>query len=298
MSMTSDREKVSRKTVVAESVKMTRIEPEQAWWKIDLRELISFRELFYTLVKRDFTVKYKQTLFGISWALIKPLFSTFVFTMIFGKIGGLSTDGIPKPLFYLAGLSIWRYFDQSLVIGSGSLIGNQFLLTKTYIPRLVVPITSVFVGLIDLMIAVLLLVAMALLYGVPLGSTVAYLPLLTLMAALSALGPSLLFSALNVQFRDIRQLVPFIVQFWMYITIILPYSAVAEYLGGWKWLYGFNPMAAVVEGYRWCLFHAQMKGAPEFPLELLIPGLFSMVLMLAGGFFVFRRFESRFADVV
>jgi lipopolysaccharide transport system permease protein len=285
------------------------IEPPRGWSHIGLGEVWRFRELFGFMVWRDVKVKYKQTLLGAAWAILVPLMQMLIFSLIFGRLAGMPSDGLPSSLFYFAGLLPWTYFATALAMSSNSLVGNSQLLTKVYFPRLIVPASPCIAGLLDFAIAFLILVVMMIYYRVmfPLASLL--LPLLVLMALGTALAAGLFLSALNVKYRDIRYVIPFLVQMWMYCTVILPFSAIPERFGLWRYLYGLNPMAGVVEGFRWCLLHPHMsvekivsgetvKLPVEAPWILIAIGLAVLAVMLGGGLYYFKRMERQFADVV
>lgn len=274
------------------------IRPTKGWLALNLSELWEYRELLYFLVWRDIKVRYKQTLLGFGWAIISPLMLTVVFTLVFGRLGKLPTDGLPKPVFYMAGLVIWRYFAQSLTSASNSLVGNAGMLTKIYFPRLLIPLGSILTGAVDLAIALVMLsVVMAYFQTVP-ALTTLLLPVLILMTAATTLGVGLFFAALNVRFRDVRSLLPLLVQLWMYITVIVPFSRIPERFGDWRYLYGLNPMAGVVEGFRWCLLHSVDGASMEPPWALLAVGAPVTLMILMAGLYYFRRVESQFADIV
>ncbi len=274
------------------------LEPPGKWWRVDLAEIWMFRELFLSLVRRDFQVRYKQTILGPIWTLIRPLVTTVVFTVIFGKLGNISTDGLPEPLFYLTGITIWRYFEQASSIASHSLLANQTLLTKIYVPRLILPTSGVIVSLIDFSLSFGLLLILMLFYGVSLSWTIFWCPLLILLAILNALGFGLFMSALNVRFRDVRHFLPFLMQLWMFATIIVPYSRIEQTLGAWKWVYGLNPLGMIVEAFRWAVLQSAMEGHSPFPVELLPPGLAMTFVLFFAGFFVFKKMEHEFADII
>ncbi len=274
------------------------IRPAKGWLALNLKELWEYNELLYFLVWRDIKVRYKQTILGFGWAIISPLMLTVVFTLIFGRLGKLPTDGLPRPLFYMAGLVIWRYFSQALTATSNSLVGNAALLTKIYLPRLLIPLGTILTGLVDLAIALVMLgVVMAYFQTAP-ALTALLLPLLILMAAATALGVGLIFAALNVRFRDVRSLLPLLIQLWMYITVIVPFSRIPERFGHWRYLYGINPMAGVVEGFRWCLLNSVAGTTMNPPWALLAVGVPTSAAILVMGLYYFRRAESQFADIV
>lgn len=267
------------------------IEPSRGWVRLKLRELWEYRELIYFLVWRDVKVRYKQTVLGALWAIIQPLFSMVVFTVVFGRLAKMPSDGIPYPLFSYSALLPWNYFAQGLSSSSDSLVGSANLIRKVYFPRLVIPIAAVCGGVVDFLIAFSVLLLMMAWFGVAPTANVVWLPLFLLLALVTALGVGLWLSALNVQYRDVRYTVPFLVQFWMYTTpIVYPSSLLPE---PWKTLYGLNPMAGVVEGFRWALLGVKTPPGPMLGLSAAAAAL----LLISGAYF-FRRMEKNFADIV
>ncbi|MFP4581498.1 MAG: ABC transporter permease [Candidatus Sumerlaeia bacterium] len=280
------------------------IKPPRGWLFIDLKEIWQYRELFGFLVWRDIQIKYKQALLGIGWAIIGPLATTVIFTLIFGKLANMPSDGLPKPIFYMCGLVIWRYFSQAITFSSNCLVQNQALLTKIYVPRVIIPTSSVISNLVDFTVGFGMLILLMAFFKVwPPISSLLIIPL-TFMAMLTALGVGLLFSALNVKYRDIRHVVPFVTQLWMYCTVIVPYSEFVLWTKNQgfpqlRYLYGLNPMAGVVEGFRWALAHHVMP--PEKvtePWEILMVGLPVTIALVLAGLFYFKRVEGQFADLV
>ena len=255
-----------------------------------LRELWEYRELLYFLVWRDVKVRYKQTALGAAWAIIQPLFTMIVFSVFFGRLAGLPSDGLPYPVFSYTALVPWTYFATALAMSSNSLVDHARLITKVYFPRLLVPAASVLAGLLDLAIASTVLVGMILYYGIVPGPAVLLLPAFVILAAATALGVGLWLSALNVQYRDVRYTIPFLVQFWLFLTPVAYSSSLVP--ERWRALYGLNPMTGVVEGFRWALL-----GKADPPGALLFVSVASVILLLGGGLFYFRRMERRFADV-
>ncbi|HEX8135977.1 MAG TPA: ABC transporter permease [Pyrinomonadaceae bacterium] len=257
-----------------------------------LRELWDYRELIYFLTWRDIKVRYKQTALGVAWALIQPLFLMLVFSLFFGRLAGIHSDGVPYPVFVYTALLPWQLFAHALSESSNSLVRNERLLTKVYFPRLVIPISSVLGGLVDFLIAFVVLVGMMAYYRiVPGGWAILTVPLFVLLAVLTALGVGLWLSALNVQYRDVRYTTTFLIQLWFFLTpVTYPASLVP---GRWRPLYGLNPMAGVVEGFRWALL-----GRAEAPGALLLASIVAVVAVVAGGLYYFRRMEAIFADVV
>jgi len=267
------------------------IEPSRGWVGLKLRELWEYRELVYFLVWRDVKVRYKQTVLGALWAIIQPLFSMLVFTVVFGKLAKMPSDGIPYPLFSYAALLPWNYFAQGLSSSSDSLVGSANLIRKVYFPRLAIPVAAVCGGVVDFLIAFGVLLLMMGYFGVAPTANVVWLPLYLLLALVTALGVGLWLSALNVQYRDVKYTVPFLVQFWMYATpIVYPSSLLPE---PWRTLYGLNPMAGVVEGFRWALL-----GVKTPPGAMVWASAGAAVVLLVSGAYFFRRMEKTFADVV
>lgn len=269
----------------------TVIEPPKGWLGINLKEVWAYRELLGILAWRDVSVRYKQTVVGIGWAIIQPVMTMVIFTIIFGKFAKLPSDGIPYPLFSFCALLPWNYFSQSLSGSSDSLVGSAHLITKVYFPRLVIPLSRVFAGLIDFAIAFVILLGMMVWYRILPGAGVLFLPVFLLVAMLSAFGVGLWLTALNVKYRDVRFVVPFLVQFWLYASpVAYSTSLVPE---KWRWIYGLNPMAGVIEGFRWALLG---RAAPDF--EMMTVSLFIVMVILVSGLFYFRKMEQTFADIV
>jgi lipopolysaccharide transport system permease protein len=267
------------------------IRPPSGWASIGLRELWEYRELLYFLTWRDIKVRYKQTALGAAWAIIQPFFMMVVFSLFFGKLGGMKSDGLPYPVFVYCALLPWQLFAFALSESSNSLVGNQNLITKVYFPRLVGPISAVLGGLIDFAIAFVILLGMMAYYGIVPGVAVLTLPLFILLAIMTALGVGLWLSALNVQYRDVRYTIGFLTQFWLFATpVAYPSSIVPP---AWRALYGLNPMAGVVEGFRWALL-----GKADPPGALLAVSVAAVIVLLVGGLYYFRRMEQTFADIV
>ena len=268
-----------------------RIEPARGWTSIGFRELWQYRELLYFLTWRDVKVRYKQTALGAGWAIIQPFFMMVVFSLFFGRLAGIPSDGFPYPVFTFCGLLPWQLFAHALTESSNSLVGNQNLITKVYFPRLVIPIAAVLGGVIDFLIAFVILLLMMLYYGIVPGWAILTLPGFLLLALMTALAVGLWLSALNAQYRDVRYTINFLIQFWLFATpVVYPSSLIPE---KWRALYGLNPMAGVVEGFRWALL-----GKSEPPGLMLWVSISVVVLLLAGGLYYFRRMEQQFADVV
>jgi len=275
----------------ATDVPVIRIEPSKGWVSLKLNELWEYRELLYFLTWRDIKVRYKQTVMGAAWAIIQPFFTMVVFSVFFGRLAKMPSDGIPYPIFSYSALVPWTFFAQGLNQSSNSLVGSARLIKKIYFPRLAMPIATVLSGLVDFILAFVVLLAMMLAYGIMPTSNVLWLPLLLLLALVTSLGVGLWLSAMNVQFRDVHYIVPFIVQVWLFVTpIAYPSSLLSE---PWRTLYGLNPMVGVVEGFRWALL-----GTDTAPgLVVAFSSLVALVLLVSGAFY-FRRMEKTFADVV
>lgn len=273
------------------SIPTFRIEPERGWIAIGFRELWQYRELLYFLTWRDVKVRYKQTALGAAWAIIQPFFMMVVFSLFFGRLAGVPSDGIPYPVFSFCGLLPWQLFAHALTESSNSLVGSQNLITKVYFPRLVIPIAAVLGGMIDFAIAFVILLLMMLYYGIVPSWAIVTLPGFLLLALLTALAVGLWLSALNVKYRDIRYTINFLVQFWLFATpVAYPSSLIPEQ---YRAIYGLNPMAGVVEGFRWALL-----GKTEPPGSLLWVSIAVVTLLLVGGLYYFRRMEQEFADIV
>jgi lipopolysaccharide transport system permease protein len=268
-----------------------RIEPSRGWVSLKLHELWEYRELLYFLMWRDVKVRYKQTALGAAWAIIQPFFTMVVFSLFFGRLAGIPSDGVPYPIFSFAALVPWTFFANGLNQSSNSLVGSADLIKKVYFPRLAVPIATVLSGVVDFALAFLVLLGMMLYYGVIPTPNTLWLPLFFLLALVTSLGVGLWLSALNVKFRDVRYTVPFLTQFWMFSTpIAYPSSLLSE---PWRTLYGLNPMVGVVEGFRWALL-----GTNTGPGPIIVASSFAAVAIFVGGAFYFRRMEKTFADVV
>ncbi|HUF34952.1 MAG TPA: ABC transporter permease [Gemmatimonadales bacterium] len=266
------------------------IQPSSGWVPLRLGELWAYRELLYFLVWRDIKVRYKQTALGAAWAVIQPFFTMIVFSVFFGRLAKLPSDGLPYPVFTYCALVPWTYFATALTMSSNSLVDHARLITKVYFPRLLVPAASVLAGLVDLGIASVVLVAMLLYYGIAPTAAVVLLPVFVLLAAATAFAVGLWLSALNVQYRDVRYTISFLVQFWLFVTPVAYSSSLVP--ERWRALYGLNPMTGVVEGFRWALL-----GKAEPPGAMLLVSAGSVAVLLLGGLYYFRRMERRFADV-
>ncbi len=275
----------------AEAVPVTIIQPSRGWISLNLGELWKYRELLYFLAWRDISVRYKQTLLGAAWAIIQPFFSMIVFSLFFGRLANIPSEGVPYPIFNYTAMLPWTYFATAITASSNSLVGSANLLSKVYFPRLVIPVASVLPALVDFCIAFVVMLGMMLYYGIAPTWNALFLPAFLLLALVTALGVGLWLSAMNVQYRDVRYAVPFLVQFWLFLSpVVYPSSLVPEQ---WRLLYGINPMAGVIEGFRWALL-----GTGDGPGPMLAVSVGAALLLLVSGAFYFRRMEKTFADVV
>jgi lipopolysaccharide transport system permease protein len=282
---------VSRASAPTRPLPLTVITPPAGWVTLGLRELWAYRELLYFLVWRDLKVRYKQTGLGLAWAILQPVLTMVVFSVFFGRLVGVPSDGVPYPVFALAGLVPWTFFSYGLTQSSNSVVADQQLVTKVYFPRLAIPVATVLSGFVDFLPGFGVLLALMAYSGiVPLLSVLWVMPLL-LLAFVTALGAGLWLAALNVQYRDVRYTVPFISQLWLFATpVAYPSSLLGE---PWQTLYGLNPMAGVVEGFRWALL-----GTDTAPGPMIGVSAAAALLLLIGGMFYFRRTEDSFADVI
>ncbi|MEJ7848052.1 MAG: ABC transporter permease [Pyrinomonadaceae bacterium] len=266
------------------------IEPRRTSLAINWRDLWQYRDLLYILTVRDIKVRYKQTVLGILWAVIQPLFMMIVFTLFFGRLAGMPSDGIPYPVFAYAGLLPWIFFSNAVNTSGNSLVGNSSLITKVYFPRMIIPIAAVGAGLVDFVIAFGLLVLLMFYYGIGISASILMLPVLTLFTVFMAVGIGMWMSALNVKYRDIRYALPFVIQLWMFATpIIYPSSLVPD---KWRWLFILNPMAGIIEGYRSAIF-----GTPFDFTSLALSTVFILMVLIYSAY-TFRQMERGFADIV
>ncbi len=267
------------------------IRPSTGWVSLKLDELWQYRELLYFLVWRDIKVRYKQTTLGATWAIIQPFFTMVVFSLFFGKLAKIPSDGIPYPIFSFTALVPWTFFSTGLSNASNSLVGSSQLITKVYFPRLIIPIATVLSGIVDFWLAFLVLLGMMVFYGIYPTLSVLWLPLFLLLAFVISLGVGLWLSALNVQYRDVRYIVPFITQLWLFATpAAYPSSMLPQ---PWRTIFGLNPMVGVVEGFRWALL-----GTNNAPRPIIIVSSLAAIIILVSGAFYFRRTEKGFADLV
>lgn len=269
----------------------TVIKPSSGWLSLNLKEVWAYRELLFLLAWRDVSVRYKQSIVGIGWAIIQPLMTMFIFTIIFGTFAKLPSDGLPYPVFTYCALLPWNYFARSLGDSSDSLVGSSNLVTKVYFPRLILPLSKVFAGLIDFSLAFMILVGMMIWYRVTPTAGIFMLPVFMLVAMVSALGVGLWLTALNVKYRDVKFIVPFLTQFWMYASPVAYSTSIIPQK--WQWLYGLNPMVGVIEGFRWALLG---KTAPN--TEMMAVSLSILVVVLLSGLIYFKKMEQSFADII
>ena len=268
-----------------------RITPPSRWWELPFGELWDYRELLYFFVWRDIKVRYKQTAIGAAWAVLQPFLTMLVFSLFFGRLARIPSQGLPYPIFYYSALLPWMYFAGALQNATSTIVENQRLITKVYFPRLVLPFSSVLSGLVDFGISFLMFVAMMFYYRIRPDWALLMLPVFLLLSVLTALGVGLWLSALNAIYRDVRYVVPFLVQFWMFASpVAYPSSLVPA---RWRWLYGLNPMAGVIEGFRWSL-----TGHGDPPGRLVLVSASVVVVVLLSGVAYFQKMETLVADVV
>jgi lipopolysaccharide transport system permease protein len=268
-----------------------RIEPPRGWIELRLYEVWQYRELLYFFVWRDVKVRYKQTVIGIAWVVLQPLMTMGVFTLFFGRLAKLPSDGLPYPVFYFAALVPWAYFASALNSCTNIVVTNQHVITKVYFPRLILPLAAVCSPLIDFAIGLVIMLTLTLSFGIRPPATVLLLPVLILLAVLTALGVGLWMSALNALYRDVTSIIPFIIQFWMLASpVAYPSSLVPQ---RWRWLYELNPMAGVIDGFRWALTGYGVTPGPQ-----MLASAFAVMVVLLGGLFFFQRMEGTVADRV
>jgi len=270
---------------------ITRIEPQHGSFSLRLAELWNYRELLYFFVWRDVKIRYKQTAIGVVWVVLQPLLTMLVFTLFFGKLARMPSQGLPYPVFYFAAVVPWMYFSVALVTATNVVVEHQRMITKVFFPRLILPFSAVLSGLVDFAIGFVVLMIFTLSYGIRPTVSVLLLPLFLVLAVLTALGIGLWLSALNALYRDVRYLIPFLVQFWMLASpVAYPSSMVPE---RFRWIYGLNPMAGVIEGFRWAL-----TGKGQAPGSVLIASVTMVCLTALGGLLFFNRMEGSIADRV
>lgn len=268
-----------------------RIEPPRGWHALDVRDLWRRRELLYFFAWRDIKVRYKQTVFGAAWAVLQPVLMMVVFSVVFGHFAKLHSEGVPYPVFSLAALVPWTFFSNSLTLGSNVVIQTPDLITKVYFPRLLMPAASVLGGLFDFVIAFVLLLAITFSYGIVPGPEVVLVLPLLLLAVITAFGATLWFSALNVKYRDVQYAVPFLAQVWLFSTPVVYSSSL--FPEPWRTILGLNPMAGVVEGFRWALL-----GTTSAPGPVVLASVGAALFLFVSGLYFFRRSEDTFADVI
>jgi len=277
--------------VAIPSVPELRISPPGSWADLDLREVWAARELVYFFVWRDIKVRYKQTAIGAAWAVVQPFTTMVVFSLFFGKLAKMDSYGLPYPIFYYSALLPWMYFSNALQSATNVVVEQQRVITKVYFPRLVLPLSAVVAGLLDFAIAFVVFAGMAAYYRIVPGLAILLFPCFLLLAVITALSVGLWLSALNAVYRDVRYVIPFLVQFWLFASpVAYPTSLVPE---RWRWLYGLNPMTGVIEGFRWAL-----TGRGEPPNVLLAISTVAVLLLLGGGVIFFHKMEATIADVV
>lgn len=270
---------------------VTVIRPTSGWLALNLADIWAHRELLYFLIWSDLKLRYKQTSLGAVWAVLQPLLTMVVYSVFLGRLARVPSDGIAYPVFVYTALVPWTYFANALTQSSLSLIRHERVITRVYFPRLIIPLSAISAGLVDLGITFVLLVGIVIYYGIMPGVAILLLPLFVMLATVTALAVSLWLSALNVQYRDVRYTVPFLTQVWMFVTpVIYPSSLIPD---RWHVLYGLNPMAGVVEGFRWSLLGQDNPSVP-----ILIASAVMTIVILVGGLYYFRRMERTFADVV
>ncbi len=267
------------------------IEAQKGWLGINFKEIYEYRELIGFLAWRDVLAQYKQAVFGIAWAIVKPISQALIYTFIFGNVAKLSSSGLPYPLFTFCGIMAWGFFSRSLSSSTGSIVGNSGLITKVYFPRLVVPLSALGRGGIDFFISFAVLVILMLVYGISPGLQILFFPLFLLLGLGITFGIGLIFSAIVVKYRDLTYALSFMISIWFWITPVA--YGMENIPQKWLWIFYLNPMTWIIQGFRWSLL-----GVGEMDwLKILITGLFSLVVLLAGLFY-FRRFESEFADII
>jgi lipopolysaccharide transport system permease protein len=269
---------------------VTRIRPRRKWVALDLKKLWAYRELLYFLTWRDVKVRYKQTVLGATWAIIQPLFTMLIFTLFFGKLASVPSDGIPYPIFAYAGLLPWTFFSNAVTNSGNSLVGSANLISKVYFPRMIIPGASVMAGLVDFAIAFLILIGLMIYYGVALTWSILLLPALVALITVLTIGVGMWMSALNVKYRDVRYALPFLIQLWMFASpIIYPSSLVPE---KWRWVLTLNPLTGLIEGFRSSLF------GRAFNWSALTLSVIITMLLLIYSAYAFRRMERSFADFI
>jgi len=267
------------------------IKHKKGWQLIDFKELRQYRDLFYFLVVRDIKVKYKQTVLGGLWAIIQPFFAMVVFTLFFGRLAKMPSDGIPYPIFNYTALVAWTYFSTSISGSGNSLIGNSNLITKVYFPRLIVPLSPALAGLLDFCIAFIVLIGMMFYFHIYPTIMILLVPFLVVLMMLTATGVGMFLAALNAKYRDIRYTIPFLVQLWMFASpIVYPASLIPE---KYRLLYALNPMVGIIEGFR-----SALLGTVAFPTQMILISMTVSVALFVFGLFYFKQVEQHFADII
>jgi lipopolysaccharide transport system permease protein len=273
------------------AVPVMRITPPARWWILPFGELWDFRELVYFFVWRDIKIRYKQTAIGAAWAVLQPLLTMLIFSLFFGRLAHIPSEGLPYPIFYYSALLPWMYFAAALQNATNTIVENQRVITKVYFPRLALPLASVLSGLVDFAVSFAMFVVLMIYYGIRPTPAILWFPAFILLAILTALGVGLWLSALNALYRDVRYVLPFLVQFWLFASpVAYPASLVPQ---KWRWLYGLNPMAGVIEGVRWSL-----TGHTSPPGRLIFVSTAAVLVLLASGLAYFQKVETTVADVV
>lgn len=273
------------------NIRTHRIQPTKGWTSLKVKEVWDYRELITIFVWRDLKVRYRQTVIGVLWAILQPFLTMVIFSIFFGRLAGIPSDGIPYPVFSFAALVPWTFFANSISLSANSLIGNPEMIKKIYFPRLTMPIASILAGFVDFVLAFIILLGMMLFYGYFPTINTLWLPFFILLAVMTAVGVGLWLGAMNVKYRDVRYMVPFIIQAWLFATPVAYPSSLLT--GPWRTLYGLNPMASVVEGFRWALL-----GTAAVPGSMVAVSFVVSCLLLISGIFYFRRMEKTFADVI
>jgi lipopolysaccharide transport system permease protein len=276
---------------ILKDLHVLRITPPSRWWAIPLGELWAYRELLYFFVWRDIKIRYKQTAIGAAWAVLQPFLTMLIFSLFFGRLAHIPSDGIPYPIFFYSALLPWMYFAAALQNGTNTIVENQRLITKVYFPRLMLPLSAVLSGLVDFGISFLMFFAMMVYYGIRPGAAMLWLPIFLLLTILTAFGVGLWLSALNAIYRDVRYVLPFLVQFWMFASPVVYASSLVPVR--WRWLYGMNPMAGVIEGFRWSL-----TGHGEPPGRMFVVCFLFLILFLFSAIVFFNKMDTTVADVV
>ncbi len=289
--LTRETESTTEQKTPAEALPITIIRPPRGWIALDLKELWQYRELLLFLAWRDVSVRYKQTALGAAWAIIQPFVAMVIFSVVFGELAKIPSDDVPYPLFSYAALLPWQFFATALSGAASSLVNDEKLITKIYFPRLIIPVASVLPAAIDFLIAFVILLGMMLFYGVMPTWRVIWLPVFLLLAAVTALGVGLWLAAFNVQYRDFRYVIPFLLQVWMYASPVVYSSTIVP--ERWRLLFGINPMTGVIGGFRWALLGTETAPGPL----VLISAATALIFLIIGAFY-FRRLESSFADVI